>query len=97
MSAPVWETIRWYLAEWSVQAGEFSALRHTRIPFVVFKRRLSILGLIKSAVGNYSEKAILFTEELTGQNNTLIKDYHVFEANRKLTGIQESYKELLSR
>ena len=49
--------------------------------------------LITSAVGNYTGRATFFTEELTSQNNRLIKDYYVFKANRKLAGARESYKE----
>lgn len=47
--------------------------------------------LISQAVSDTDGTATFFLEELTGQNNTLVKDYEVFFANQQKSGTQESY------
>lgn len=46
--------------------------------------------IISSAVSDTNGTATFFLEELTGQNNTLIRDYSIFMQNRKSAGYSEN-------
>jgi len=46
------------------------------------------ISIVEEAVTDYSGTATLHVENLTGQNNSLLEDYHVLEANKKAAGWQ---------
>lgn len=45
--------------------------------------------LIKKAISDSNGMVNFYLEDLTGQNNSIIKDYHLLEGNIKLSGIND--------
>ncbi|MDB4372199.1 FkbM family methyltransferase [Mariniblastus sp.] len=50
---------------------------------------LSNTSLIKKAVSNTNGTVELFLEDLTGQNNSIVENYHQFESNVKNSGVND--------
>ncbi|MGB6044702.1 MAG: FkbM family methyltransferase [Pirellulales bacterium] len=50
--------------------------------------------LMEKAVSDQDGELAFYLEDLTGQNNTLIKDYHVFESNSKFANWNNSYRQV---
>ena len=49
------------------------------------------IELVQKAVSNEDGATLFFEEELTGQNNSLLKDYEVFETNREGSYSEDAY------
>ena len=54
---------------------------------------LSSVELIEAAVGEHDGEAIFYEEDLTGQNNSLVKDFSGLKANKSKAHVEVDVKE----
>lgn len=56
---------------------------------------ITCIYLVKKAVTNYTGTAKFYIENLTGQNNSLLEDYHVLKENMENAGIYSNQQTIV--
>jgi FkbM family methyltransferase len=65
------------------------------LPYLISNvRNKKNVRIVQKGVGNETGQKKFYIEALTGQNNTFVKDFDVFEQNKKNAGMNQSYKEI---